>query len=431
MTATKPTTVPTDNQAGGDGRTARDGRVFYGWWIVAALAVTQTVGYGVLYYAFAVLLVPMATALHTSTTAVTGAYTASVLAGAVLAVAVGRWLDRHGGRGLMTCGSIAGTLLIVAWANVHTVAQLYAVQIGIGLASALALYEPAFAVIVHWFDPARRPTALLALTVVAGFASSIFLPLTGQLVDHYGWRHALVLLAVGHGALAIPLHALVLRRPPVSPSPHRRDLGSAGEGRRRVMPTVPRNRRFWLLTAGFTVHAAAISTFTVHLVAALTAWGHATAFAATIAGLLGVLSVTGRLVTTSLQRYHSTATVVAAVFAVQAIAAATLPLIGHNTPGVVITVIGFGIGFGVATIARPALLAQQYGTTGFATISGVVAVPVTIAKAFAPMAAAALHQSTATYGPVFVAIAVACAAAAIALPIAAKPDQSPAHWSRR
>jgi len=37
-----------------------------GWWIVAALAVTQTVGYGVLYYAFAVLLQPMAAGLHAS-----------------------------------------------------------------------------------------------------------------------------------------------------------------------------------------------------------------------------------------------------------------------------------------------------------------------------------------------------------------------------
>lgn len=52
-----------------------------GWWIVAALAVTQTIGYGVLYYAFAVLLQPMAADLHTSATAVTGALTASVLAG--------------------------------------------------------------------------------------------------------------------------------------------------------------------------------------------------------------------------------------------------------------------------------------------------------------------------------------------------------------
>src|SRR5438132_13890316 len=88
---------------------------FHGWRIVAAFAVTQTVGYGVLYYAFAVLLQPMAHTLHASTTVVTGAYTCSVLAGAVMAVPVGRWLDRHGGRSLMTVGSILGTVLVVAW----------------------------------------------------------------------------------------------------------------------------------------------------------------------------------------------------------------------------------------------------------------------------------------------------------------------------
>src|SRR5438309_1698421 len=54
--------------------------------LVAALAVTQTVGYGTLYYAFAVFLVPVSAALHASTTAVTGTFTAAVLASAVLAV---------------------------------------------------------------------------------------------------------------------------------------------------------------------------------------------------------------------------------------------------------------------------------------------------------------------------------------------------------
>jgi hypothetical protein len=43
--------------------------------IVAALAVTQTGGYGALYYSFAVLLTPLARDLDTSTTAVTGAFT--------------------------------------------------------------------------------------------------------------------------------------------------------------------------------------------------------------------------------------------------------------------------------------------------------------------------------------------------------------------
>jgi hypothetical protein len=73
-----------------------------GWRIVTAFAITQTVGYGVLYYAFAVLLQPIARSLHASTATVTGALTAPVLAGAAMAVPVGRWLDRHGGRALMT-----------------------------------------------------------------------------------------------------------------------------------------------------------------------------------------------------------------------------------------------------------------------------------------------------------------------------------------
>ena len=155
-----------------------------GWRIVAALAVTQTIGYGVLYYAFAVLLRPMAETLGASPAAVTGALTASVLAGAAVAVPVGRWLDRHGGRALMTTGSIAATALVLAWSQVRTVGQLYAVMIGIGLTMAMVLYDPALAVVVSWFDERRRANAVLGVILVAGFASTIFFPLTAVLVEH-------------------------------------------------------------------------------------------------------------------------------------------------------------------------------------------------------------------------------------------------------
>jgi hypothetical protein len=45
---------PHDTPAG-----LRRGGVFYGWRIVGALAITETVSYGVLYYSFGVFLVPM------------------------------------------------------------------------------------------------------------------------------------------------------------------------------------------------------------------------------------------------------------------------------------------------------------------------------------------------------------------------------------
>ncbi|NJC86747.1 MFS transporter [Planosporangium mesophilum] len=400
MALTRVTRLPA-----GAGRSGGN-RVFRGWWIVAALAVTQTVGYGALYYAFAVLLQPMARDLHASATVVTGALTASTLAGAVMAVPVGRWLDRHGGRGLMTTGSLAATALLAAWSQVHTVAQLYAVLVGVGLTSAMVLYEPAFAVVVAWFDPGRRANALLAITVVAGFASSVFLPVTGLLVDRYGWREALLLLAVLHGAVTVPLHALVLRRPPTGPAPSQGHPLTSGRGR------AVRDTRFWILAVGFVAHSAAVSALTVHLVAYLISRGHPATFAAGVAGLLGILSVTGRVVLTGAQRRVRPSTVVAAIFALQALAAASLPLAAASRTGAVIAVVGFGLGFGAATIARPTMLADRYGTSGYATISGLLTVPVTLAKAGAPLAAAGLMYAAGGYTPVWVAVAVCCAVAA-------------------
>ncbi|MCA2218192.1 MFS transporter [Jidongwangia harbinensis] len=388
--------------------------------IVAALAVTQTVGYGTLHYAFAVLLTPVAADLGTSTTTVTGAFTASVLTSAALAVPVGRWLDRHGGRALMTAGSLSGALLLLAWAQITETWQLYAVQIGLGAAGAASLYEAAFAVVIAWHSPAGRSAALLALTVVAGFASTIFLPLTGWLVDRHGWRAALLVLAGVQAVLTVPLHAVVLRavpRPAVAPGPV---TGPGPANLRAVLA----DRGFWLLGTGFTAHTAAVSVVNVHLVAALTSWGHSATFAATTAGLFGVLSVAGRLAVTGLQRRHRLAGVVAAVFAVQAVAAAGLPLTGRDAVAAVAGVIGFGLGFGVGSIARPVLLADRYDTRRYATIAGVLVVPMTVAKAAAPLGAAAAHTYADSYAPVFGAVAVACALAAAAL-VAVRPASRP------
>ncbi len=383
----------------------------YGWRIVAALAVTQTVGYGVLSYAFAVLLQPMAAELHASTAVVTGAFTASVLAGAVMAVPVGRWLDRHGGRALMTVGSLAATALVLAWSRAHSVAQLYAVLTGIGITGAMVLYEPAFAVVVSWFDPARRARAVLAVIVVAGFASTIFMPLTGILVDRYGWRTALLGLAALHGAVTIPLHALIIRTAPRPPS---HAVPTAKADRAAVVRAALRDRRFWWLAVAFVAHGAAMSAMTVHLVGYLVHKGHSATFAATVAGLLGLLSVTGRVVLTGVQRRLPLTVVVATVFAVQAAAAVSMPVVADSRLGAVAGVVAFGLGFGVASLIKPSMLADRYGTTAFATIAGILATPITLAKAAAPLAAAGL-LAVGGYVPVLVAVGATCLTSAVGI----------------
>ncbi|MFL6114938.1 MAG: MFS transporter [Catenulispora sp.] len=354
----------------------------YRWRLVAVLAVTQTVGYGVLFYSFSVFLIPTAAALHTSTTTVTGAMTVSLLAGAGAAVPIGRWLDRHGGRALMTAGSATATLLALAWSRVANVIELYAVWIALGVVSAGVLHDAAFPVVVSWFDAATRARALLAVTVVAGFAATIFLPLAGFLNEAFGWRTAIAVLAIGHGAVTIPLHAMLRR--PAAREPARGGVTAAAQ-RAEIIHDALRDRVFWLLAASFVVQACALSATAVLLVTMLRELGHSPGFAATVAGLLGVLSVAGRLATTAAGQRWSTGSVTAVAFGVQASGAFLLPVVGRGTVGAVTCVLALGLGYGVATIARPAMLGDRYGTVAYATLAATWAVPMTLVKALAPL----------------------------------------------
>jgi MFS family permease len=371
--------------------------------LVAVFAVTQTVGYGVLYYAFSVLLVPVATDLRISTARVTGALTLSVLVGAAAAVPVGRWLDRHGGRALMTAGSTLGVLAVVGWSQVRTVEQMYAVFLLIGLASAMTLYEAAFSVLIATSAPDERDSVLLTVTIVAGFASSVFFPLTSWLTTAYGWRTALLLLAGLLAATAIPGH--------LSAVPSRRAHHVQVTAHRGVVVAEAlRNKGFWLLGGAFVLQSAAVSAVGVLLVTYLRQAGHGATLAATLAGLLGVMSVTGRLTTTALARRRGMLAITAGVFAVQAAGAAALPYLGHSVPGATACVVAFGLGFGVATIARPAIIAQRFGIARYATIAASLTVPITLAKAAAPLLAASLAADQ-----FMTATAVACLLAAALL----------------
>ncbi|RBQ18354.1 MFS transporter [Spongiactinospora rosea] len=391
---------------GDDGSRSRHGRR-----LVAALGVTQTIGYGVLYYAFSVFLTPMAADLGASPTQVAAALTGSVLIAALCAPAAGRWLDARGGRGLMTTGSVLGATAVLAWSAVQHLWQLYLVFAVVGIACAMVLYEAAFAVIVAWYDGDEKGRAggLLALTIIAGFASTIFIPLTGLLVETYGWRHALVVLALVYGVAAIPLHALVIRRRPAAA----RTSQAAGE-RADLVRTAVRRRPFRLLVIAFTASGGGVATVAVLLVTYLIHLGHPPVLAATLAGLLGLLSVTGRLITTGLQRRLPTALIAATIFAVQGIAALLLPLSGSTVAGAVGCVLGFGLGFGIASITLSHLLVQRYGTAAYASLSGRIALFSVADKALAPLGAVALAQA-AGYTWVMAAVATACAIAAVSL----------------
>jgi MFS family permease len=87
-------------------------RLYYGWLIAGALAVTETVSWGIVYYSFSVFLLPMETELDASRAQLSFAFSLALLVSGVAAIPVGRWIDRHGARGLMTAGSLLAAALV-------------------------------------------------------------------------------------------------------------------------------------------------------------------------------------------------------------------------------------------------------------------------------------------------------------------------------
>lgn len=160
-------------------------------------------------------------------------------------------------------------------------------------------------------------------------------------------------------------------------------------------------------------HAIAVTVVAVHLVAYLRDTGLSPAVAATGAGALGLMSVTGRLAFTGAAARLGLARVAALMLAAQAGGVALLLVLPHPA-GLVTFVLLFGAGFGVMTIARAALLGELVPLETFAAASGRQALAATIGRVAAPAVAGAAITSMG-YTPALIGVAVCCLIGAGAL----------------
>ncbi len=405
-------------------------KLYYGWIVVGALAITEPISWGILFYGFGVLLTPTQLEMGWTQAAMTGAFSLMLLISGIAAVPVGHWLDRHGARGLMTLGSCLAVLAIIAWAQVQTLLGFYLLWSAIGVITAMILYEPAFAVTATWFVR-QRSQALTVLTLGGGLASVIFVPLITWLIDQYGWRTALWQLAILLAVTTIPLHALLLRRSPAAvglypdgDTPARLPAEGSEQlsaNRKLSLPSISvgvalRDHAFWWLSTAFALATFSAIALAVHLLPFLTRQGYSAAFAALIASVLGGSQIPGRLIFGPVGSRLSLRVVTAILFAMMACGLTILLL----APSPWLLIVGaslFGMGSGASSPARAALVAEFYGIANYGAINGVMTLVSTIARAGAPVAMGLLFTWTGSYTPVFgllIGLAVASVGATLA-----------------
>jgi MFS family permease len=375
---------------------------------VAALGIAQIVSWGSLYYAFSFLITPLMAASGADKPTVFAAFSLGLLVSGLLSAPVGALIDRRGGRGVMTAGSLAGAILLALLSRVESVAALYAVWAGLGAVMAATLYDPAFAVITRLFSTNYR-RAITALTLFGGFASTVFWPLTQFLIAAIGWRESLLVLAALNLAVCVPVHWWVL--PPGSASARRRPAVPAGTGAFR---TALRTPVFYLLTIAFTGNALVFSATQVHLMSMLQAKQLSAASAALVGAMIGPMQVTGRVLEFAFASRLSASTVGILAMAFLPIALWVLSIAGVQWPLLVAFAVIYGIGNGAMTIVRGAIPAELFGRDAYGAINGAMAAPVTIAKAAGPLVAALLFAWLGGYdGTVLILIGIGAVSTAV------------------
>lgn len=379
-----------------------------------ALCLTEIVSWGVLYYAFPVLSHSIAKDEGWSATTLTAVFSAALVIAAIAGVGVGRMIQHHGPRWVMTAGSVLGVGAVLAIGTAPTLPIYVAGWVLAGFAMSAVLYAPAFAAVTVWFGP-DRVRALTAITLVAGLASTVFAPITAALDDAMGWRDTYLVLGIALGVLTVPTHLLALRPPwPDLPT------AKPTTGRR----TVTASPQFLLLAAGFAVATVGVYAAVINLVPLLQSRGFSTSEAALVLGVGGAGQVAGRLGYARLERSVGVRVRTLVVLAVCALMTGLLGLVPGPLPVLFAISLIAGGARGIFTLVQATAVSDRWGHEQYAHLNGVFTAPLMIASALAPFVGAALSDLLGTYQAGFVALAVLGLAAVLVLARERVPPKS-------
>jgi hypothetical protein len=290
---------------------------------------------------------------------------------------------------MMSLGTIAAALLLVAWSLVSHPLAFIAIWIGIGVAQAIGLWGIAMAVVVEQARDATRSITIISL--VTGFTGTVFLPVADALIAALGWRGALQGLAAIQAVSALITVAMMrhVTRPPMQagrPTP------------RMSLWTRLRQRAFLGLALCFAAHAFIAVGLGAHLIPLLRERGWPEATVLLLAAAHGPAQVAARVVLFAAGRRVSLRGVgllAAALVPVGMLALAAGPASLELT---IVFVLAWAVADGLMTIIRAAGTAEILGREGYGTVTGALSAIAVLPRTGAPLLVALLWEGMGGYG---------------------------------
>lgn len=383
------------------------------WWRVVLLGVTTIASYGFVLYSFGVFVVPIEEDTGWPTSALSAAFSLSLLGGGLGALVTGRVLDRVGSGPVMLSTLLAGSALLLVAADAES-QSLFILSwgIGAGIISAGLFYNVTMAITARLFFD-RRAQAFAVLTFIGGLASPIYFPLAGVLIDAVDWRDTIRIMVVILIALTLPTAVLV--RGAAASLAGSGESDPADDGSDPVpgytsLRQASRSREVLLMVGMFALAMSAFSALQVYHVPAMQAAGVSLTSATTIAGIRGFLSLPGRALLSPIAGRAGVPSALLVMYFAMAFGVGVLILAG-STVFIWIFAVITGLAFGTIAPLHGLYATEVFGERRIGTLMGAQSAIVALASAAGPLGIGVAVDGSDGYGLALGAIAAMFAAA--------------------
>ena len=398
-------------------------RLFYGWWIVTAGFLINTVNGGFVFHAFGAYVVVLEDEFGWNRTAFAFAFALQRVESGLLGPIEGWAIDRFGPRKVMMTGIVIFALGFFAFSQVNSLFTFYAAFLMIALGSALGSFLPVTVAVVNWFNT-RRALALALISM--GFsAGGLLQPLVVLLLESFGWRGMAVFSGVFVLLVGLPLASLVRHRP--------EDYGMRPDGAPVTEEEQPpergftareamRTRSFWFIALGHSSSLLVIGAVMVHFQLHVQSLGYSLSFAAAMITVMTFSMVIGQTVIGGYfgDRINKRRAIIVALFGHTV--ALLLLAYASNLAMILGFVVINGLAMGIRGPLIQAMRADYFGRTSFGTIMGFSSLVMMIGITTGPVIAGISYDTTGSYEIGFTLLAVLAAFGSLFFVFATKPE---------
>ncbi|MBM3940649.1 MAG: MFS transporter [SAR202 cluster bacterium] len=414
----------------------RKPRIFHGWWIVLALFMSNFAVEATAIFSFAVFLRPMSEDLNISRQAISWVMAARRLASGAASIAIGRFVDRHGGRWMIAGALVIASLATAALGLVQNTGHFLVLFIVIGLSAVTMPGNLLTSVPVQKWFVRKRGRATGFVTSGFGIGAMVFVLLHQQLIDTIGWRQTWVISGALTAALSLPLVLLFVRRAPedMGLRPDGDDPATAPVAGARPRPAYAaeqswtsrealRTFSMWKILAAYVLVSFAMGGLQLHRAAFWEDRGYGRDLVATsysIDSLIFFLAILGAgfLVERFPVRY-------VAGFAMTFTIVGVALMIAVNATWVLFaSAVLLGVGQGTSSVMQVHIWPAYYGRAHIGTIRGYIVPAILVAQALGAPFAGFFYDATGSYDWAFWISGAAVAISGVLLVSAKPPHRS-------